>query len=149
MTLFPETEEMRYLGWKQPYASLMLLGKIETRTWATKYRGLVLITASKTFYSEAQIMRISGERQTQHAFTALLKAGIKEPLGMAIAVGRLVDCRPMRKEDEDKCFVQYHPDLFCHVYEDVRPIEPIPIKGAQGWRKLSPEFISQIKYLTK
>lgn len=27
--------------------------------------------------------------------------------GQAIAVGRLVDCRPMTKDDEDDCFVKY------------------------------------------
>ena len=49
--------------------------------------------------------------------------------GKAIAIGRLVHCRPMLPEDEDKCFVKYNPDLFCHIYEDVRPIEPISWRG--------------------
>ena len=29
---------IRSLVWKEPFASLMLQGKIETRTWSTKYR---------------------------------------------------------------------------------------------------------------
>ncbi len=85
--------------------------------------------------------------------------------GYAIAVGRLVDCRKMRPEDEERCFVRYRDswmeerkskktgkikivkkELFCHIYEDVKAIEPIALKGAQGWRKLTSEFIDKIKY---
>lgn len=133
-------ERVLALSLKQPFASLMLLGKIETRTWSTKYRGLVLICASKKFYSESQVMSISGEKQTQHAFVELNQHGIKELRGMAIAIGRLVDCRPMTKEDEDKCFVKYYPDLFCHIYEDVVAIEPFEWKGTQGWKEVSEEI---------
>lgn len=141
-------EEVRALSWKQPYASLMLLGKIETRTWDTKYRGLVLICASKAPYSESQVLEISdwqGVRITE----ALNGADYYRsyPLGKAIAVGRLVDCRPMKREDEEKCYVKYRPDLFCHIYEDVRPIEPFEWKGSQGWKKLNQETINKIKFI--
>jgi hypothetical protein len=50
----------------------------------------------------------------------------------------------MRKEDEDKCFVQFFPDLFCHVYTDVQAIKPFPWKGKQGWSEVSPEVKSKI-----
>lgn len=140
-----DKEEVRYLGWKQPFASLMLYGKIETRTWPTKYRGLVLITASKQPYHMEQYADISGE-QYQNIWDVL---GNPEDviLGHAIAVGRLVDCRKMLPEDAAKCFVKYYPDLYCHVYEDVRAIEPFEMKGAQGWRKLTNEVLSKIKYI--
>ena len=146
MDLFGK-EEIRALSWKQPFASLMLLGKIETRTWYTKYRGLVLICASKGFYNEAQIMSMSGEVQTQHAFVSLLQKGIKEERGKAIALGRLVECRPMQPTDEDKCFVKYNSGLWCHIYEDVKPIKPFAWKGCQGWKKLDQETINKIEYL--
>lgn len=159
-------EEVRYLGWKEPFASLMLCGKIETRTWPTKYRGLVLITASKTFYNENQVMDIAGINNATRCFVTLNEKGIKEQKGMAIAVGRLVDCRLMTKEDEEKCFVEYREPwfeertskntgiiktvqmkLYCHVYEDVKAIIPFELKGAQGWRKLTEDVITQIEYL--
>lgn len=139
------SKEMRYLGWKQPYANLMLHGKAETRTWPTKYRGLVLITASKIPYSDNKIIEISGIRQFNRIRLNLKGSHLR--YGYAIAVGRLVDCRPMQVEDEYKCFVQYQKGLYMHVYEDVKPIVPIQIKGAQGWRKLSKEFIDKIEYL--
>lgn len=42
--------DIRALSTKQPYASLMLHGKVETRTWDSKYLGWVLICASKQAY---------------------------------------------------------------------------------------------------
>lgn len=56
--------------------------------------------------------------------------------GHAIAVGNLVDCRPMRPEDADACFVAYDPKLRCHIYEDVKPINLIPFKGGQRRKKV-------------
>lgn len=135
--------EMRALSWKQPYASLMLHEKVETRTWYTKYRGLVLICASKQPYSEMQMFGISGDIITQKILTMHLK----EPTGMAIAVGNLVDCRKMNPNDFGKTFTKFHPDLWCHFYENVRPIEPFQWKGSQGWKKLSTDEIAKIKFL--
>lgn len=140
-------KEIRVLSWKEPFATLMLHGKIETRTWFTSYRGLVLICASKVTYTEAEIIRISGEVQTQRIFTTMNSKGIKEQCGYAIAVGELVDCRMMREVDEDKCFVVWNPDLYCHIYENVRAIKPLPWKGSLGWRKLDQGIINQIEYL--
>lgn len=159
------------LNWKQPFASLMLCGKIETRRWTTSYRGLVLIIASKQEYTDVQMESISGIRQTMRAIECLSNAEhlhnkrLEDTLGKAIAVGRLVDCRPMTQADEDKCFVRYYAPwsegvkdkygyskivqrrLYCHIYEDVRAIEPFDIKGAQKWKSLLPSEISKIKFI--
>lgn len=158
-------KELRALSWKEPFASLMLHGKIETRTWATKYRGLVLICASKDPYTPKILLGISGKQV--HRITDLLTfPDVAPTLGHAIAVGELVDCRPMVKADEDVCFVQYREPwqerrvrkdgsvhivkkrLWCHIYENVREIEPIEWSGVQGWKILDdPKFQEQIKYL--
>ncbi len=136
-------EEIRALSWKEPFGTLMLHGKIETRTWSTGYRGLVLICTSLKPYNEMQVIGISGEVQAQRIFNM----GLKETHGMAIAVARLVDCRRMTAADEEKCFVDYYPDLYCHVYAEVKPIKPFKWKGSQGWRRLTPEDIKQIQFL--
>lgn len=138
--------EIKALSWKEPYGTLMLHGKIETRTWGTNYRGLVLICCSKMSYTIKKIGEISQGKQFERIFRTLPR-GVKFGNGMAIAIGNLVDCRPMTQEDEYKCFVKYHPDLFCHVYENVTPIKPIPIKGKQGWFKVPEEIIKQIEVL--
>lgn len=145
---------MRALSWKEPYASLMLHNKIETRTWPTKYRGLVLICASKVPYTTNQVIAVSGLHQVNRNFPFSI-SDYTPFSGKAIAVGELVNCRKMDPEDEDKCFVEYRQTmnstgiyesaLWCHVYKDVRPLAfCIPWKGCQGWKKLSEEEIDKI-----
>jgi hypothetical protein len=138
------------LSWKEPYGTLMYYNKIETRTWYTKYRGLVMICCSKTGYSQKQIFNISGETQFERILGTLsrdMTPMYGQNMGKAILIGRLVDCRPMTKEDESDCFVQYFPGLFCHVYKDVRPIKPFPWKGSQGWTRLTQEQIEKIELI--
>lgn len=135
--------ELRALTWKEPFATLMLWGKIETRPWPTSYRGRVLICAGKQPYKIPELELICGSqynRLRQALYEA--KAEIGPLLGHAIAVGRLIDCRPMKKQDEKACFVQYKPGLYCHVYDPVVQILPYPFKGQQGWKKLPPDFLT-------
>jgi hypothetical protein len=172
--LFGE-EEIRALSWKQPYADLMFEGKIETRTWDTKYRGLVLICSSKYGYNFSHIYPISGDIQMVRMENVLEKCkghfygnnfDIEYQHGLAIGVGRLVNTRIMTGGDEDDCFVQYRDPwieeikdkktgkiklvqkrLWCHIYEDVKRIEPFPWKGSQGWKMLNKEEKNKIIYI--
>lgn len=127
--------ELRALSFKQPYAQLMLHGKIETRTWATPYRGYVLICASRQPFSKRKTQEIAGS-QYQSILNTVIDVN-SLPLGQAIAIGRLVDCRRMEPEDEEKCFVRYSEGLYCHVYEDVLPLTAnIPWRGALSWKSV-------------
>jgi hypothetical protein len=141
---------MKALSWKEPYASLMLHGKIETRTWSTNYRGQVLICASQKPYSDLQTCDISGEIQSIRISDTLFSNEIELTRfknGFAFAVGELVDCRPMTIEDEDKCFVQYRPGLWCHIYENVRELEyPIFWKGSQRWKNVPEDIVKSLIY---
>lgn len=129
-------EEIRALTWKQPYGLLMMAphNKIETRTWRTRYRGKVLMCAGKIGYHVDTIMELSGEKQ----YERIMERVIDKPMifGQAFAVGDLIDCRRMTPADEDLCFVAYNPDLYCHVYSNVRAIEPFDWKGMQGLTKV-------------
>jgi len=124
-------EIVKALSWKEPFASLMLHGKIEPRTWKTNYRGLVLICTSQKPYSYREVERIAGKIQNERILE--ISASINFIYGYAIATGRLIDCRPMQPEDENKCFVKYNPELYCHVYENVKAIRPFAWKGKRGW----------------
>jgi hypothetical protein len=140
------TGEIRSLPWRQPYGSLMLHGKVETREWYTPYRGLVLMRASKRAYNINDLLTISGDREffrINEKFDDWTRVCLD---GQAFALGRLIDCRPMRVQDENACFAQYRPGLFCHVYRDVREIEPFPCKGAQKWGTVGPEYKALIKF---
>lgn len=143
----PSDTKIRALSWKNPFADLMLNGKIETRTWNTDYRGLVLICVSKTGYNRTEVFNISGPLQFSRLLETIEYKKWSEKQGFAIAVGELVDCRKMTKEDENLAFVEFYPDLYCHIYKNVRPIKPIPWKGTQGWKTLSQEDISKIEFI--
>lgn len=140
------SEKLLALSWKQPFGLLMLNDKIETRTWSTNYRGLVLICTSKKTYSDEQLFNITGPKQFERImyFTTASK---NLEIGKAIAIGRLIDCRKMKQSDEDKCFVEYYPDLYCHIYKDVRPIKPIPWIGTQGWKEVNNIFKKQLIFI--
>ncbi|MFA5403311.1 MAG: hypothetical protein WC358_00080 [Ignavibacteria bacterium] len=124
------------LSWKEPYGTLMLHGKIETRSWKTNYRGLVLICASKKSYNIDSVFDISNNIDIINRVVPVYD---KYPLteGKAIAIGKLIECRPMKEEDEKKAFVKYYPDLFSWIFEDVKAIEPFAWKGSLGFRELT------------
>ena len=140
-------EKILALSWRQPYAELMLHGKIETRTWKTNYRGLVLICASKVFYDTFEKIGISGMKQFNRLVDIVGDKNSVLQHGKAIAIGRLVDCRPMTKDDEDACFVEFREGLYCHVYEEVQKIKPFEWRGSQRWKIVSDEVKQKIKII--
>ena len=150
--IFTPDQKLLALSWKQPFAELMLYGKIETRVWKTNYRGWVLICASKKGFNFNQVFDIAGGKQCQRITTILGRNNDHwynlYRSGIAIAIGRLIDCRPMTKTDEDKCFVQYYADLFCHIYDNVQAINPFIWKGSQGWKEVLPEIKNKIKIIS-
>ena len=154
------TQEVRALNWKQPYAELMLHGKQETRTWPTKYRGLVLIVASALPYADREILEISGPEQYARILQTLGNKWFNQVKRQsAIAVGRLVSCysgylqptledfEEQVKAFENQTFVKHNGRLFTHHYADVTAIKPFPWRGTQGWRTLSEDQKKQIQLL--
>ena len=99
---------MKAISIKQPWANLIASGQktIETRVWATPYRGQILLVSSKT-------PKI-------------------EPAGYAVAVAELADCRLMTKADEDAARCPIYPNAVAWVLQNVRAIEPFPVKGQLG-----------------
>lgn len=141
-------ERVMALSWKQPFATAMLFDKIETRTWPVKYRGWVLICTSKAAYDQETVKRITGEELFIKMCVAMNKdSGTLDLDGYAIAIGRLVDCRKMRLCDEEKSFVKFRNDLYCHVYASVYQIKPFSWKGSQGFRELNQDQIKQIQII--
>lgn len=96
---------MKALSIKQPWANLIATGQktIETRLWATEYRGSLLIVSSK-------------------------KPNI-HPAGFALAVAELVDCRPMMASDEKAACCEQYPGAYSWV---LRSIQRIPIFAVRG-----------------
>jgi hypothetical protein len=141
-------QKMLALSWRQPFGTAMLYGKIETRTWVTSYKGWVLICTSKKGYDDATTAIICGAQNFTRLMDTLdmndeaVDAGMPDTRnlhGYAIAIGKLVKCSPMAPEDEEETFVEYHPGLWCHVYEEVRPIKPFAWKGSRKWSTVTDE----------
>ncbi len=129
---------MKGLSLKQPWLYLICKGikTIETRTWLTHYRGDILLCASKvptimdyTFYNYYKIDKNS----------PLLKDG------MALAVATLKDVTIMTNNDVKKACCDLYNAYSWHL-ENVRLIEPFPIKGGQKLFNLNPEIQQNIIY---
>jgi hypothetical protein len=99
---------MKAISIKQPWANLIASGAktIETRTWATTYRGELLIVSSRT-------PRI-------------------EPAGQALAIAELVDCRPMTRADEPSAMCELYPNAHAWILQRIRRVCPFPVKGQLG-----------------
>ena len=93
------------LSVKQPWANLIASGQntIETRRWETDYRGELLIVSSR-------VPAIA-------------------PAGCALAVVRVVDCRPMTRADEPAACCRWYPGAWAWVLEGARAVEPWAVRG--------------------
>lgn len=111
---------MKALCIKQPWANWIAEGikTIETRTWSVSYRGPLLVVSSK--------------KPDLKNFPEMLVKG-NGPYGYALAVARLVGCRPMRPEDKDDAGCECYPGAIAWLLKDIRRIKkPFPVKGNLG-----------------
>lgn len=93
--------------------------RVDVKTWRTEHRGPLLLVSALT-------PRI-------------------EPAGYAIAVARLVDCRPMTRADEKDAGKSCYPHAQAWRFEDVRPIKIFPVKvGQQMFTVPVPPFGIQV-----
>jgi hypothetical protein len=117
---------VKALSVKQPWANLIASGEktIETRVWATDFRGDILIVSSKQ-------PRI-------------------EPAGCAVAVVELTECRPMTLSDEAAARCPIYDDAVAWVLGNIRAIEPFPVRGQLGLFEVSipPEAVRFLPYGT-
>jgi hypothetical protein len=126
----------------QPWANLIANGakKIETRSWATKYRGEIAIHAGlghqgmKLFMSTPELKKL------------LPFVGFY-PYGAVIAIAELADClkiingnrldgAPFYEEQFEIAkreipFGDYTPGRYAWILANVRRIAPVPAKGMQ------------------
>lgn len=103
-------QQMKAICLRQPWAELVASGRktIETRTWATKYRGPLLIVAS-----------LGCKAEYAHL-----------PRGVAVAVVELVDCRKMERDDNIAAGCEIYPRAKAWRLADVRRVAvPFKVKG--------------------
>ena len=102
---------MKALSVHQPFASLIAAGEktIETRRWPTSYRGDLLIVSTLRPYRP--------------------NPGL--PLGQALCVVMLYDCVPSTFDHASAACCSIYEGAWSWLLEDVRPIEPFPVRGYQ------------------
>lgn len=123
---------MRAISLWQPWASAMAarLKFNETRSWSTKYRGLLVIHAAKRWTREEIDFFV------HHADIASLPTQI--PLGQIVAIGNLIDCVPTESirdsiSEREESWGNYSDGRFAWRFESLMALEtPVPFKGAQG-----------------
>lgn len=106
----------------QPWAWVILNANkdIENRVWKTEYRGPILIHAGKDFPLDYYYYW-SGYLIQKHKI--LLPPYEQIPRGAIVGIAELVDC--VKKSDSI-----WFEGPYGFVLKNVRPIEPIPCKGA-------------------
>ena len=100
---------MKALSIREPWAGMIRGGKktIETRTWRTKYRGLILLCCSRRPF-------------------------ISNLCGMAFATADLVACRKMTREDEHDAGCKVYHGAYSWILKDIQPIKKFPAIGKMG-----------------
>lgn len=150
---------MKALTILQPWASLIACGakKIETRSWATKYRGPIAIHAAKNYNTPkcAWEEPFKSELAKAGMFTEYPGGKLGFSLrynGSVIAIADLVDCVSILGRSVAGCtfpdvnavlssgvivkgnevaFGDYTRGRYAWMLANVRPIEPVPAKGMQ------------------
>ena len=146
---------MKTLSVIQPWASLIAIGAktIETRSWATNYRGSIAIHASKGFPKGCQELV-----STLPYTVAFLDAGIemedpcavgyrtiadKLPRGSVLCVANLIGCEPIdlyfgfgkhrKLFEKEEAFGNFTAGRFAWMLAEVKVLpEPVPAKGSLG-----------------
>lgn len=161
---------MRAISLWQPWASAIAIGSktIETRHWATSYRGPIAIHAAKRRVLD-ELAEYAGDYVWCAAMNVKINDGLlfwkQLPYGAIVATATLVDCRPtedfrtsqldnerLRHEliTPDRPYIwteremgDFSPGRFGWVLEDVRRLQkPIPFVGRQGFFSVPDELLS-------
>lgn len=147
---------MKALSLTQPWATLVAEGakQIETRSWATSYRGPLAIHASKNIPGwVADVVR------SEPHFTAMLGALSDPrnkvignlPRGCVIAIAELVSVKfiPANADgwqwtgpngrhysytitNQERAFGDYTPGRYAWLLADIQPLKQVPARGALG-----------------
>lgn len=138
---------MKALSLTQPWATLVACGakQIETRSWATRYRGPLAVHAAKGYPKWAREFALEPacyEAFRRRGASELWGGQTGHPLGAVVALCRLAECIPTSSvnfqalgvpEGLERAFGDYAPGRYAWILRDVKPLpEPIPAKGALG-----------------
>lgn len=116
---------------------------IENRTWTTRYRGPVLIHASRTFHAE-EIERDLNEaaaivRRTRRKPACVpTLAMLRKMRGCIVGRARIVDCVARSRSP-------WFSGPYGFVLAEPVPLKPVPLKGALGLFNCPPEIAARLR----
>ena len=125
---------MKALSIRHPWVDLILAGTktIEIRTWATRYRGPLLLHASSAY----------GISEREAAARLQLPAPEPETMGAVVGIAELVDCRPVRREDwKNAGLPPLGGRLWAWVLADARPLGPVLHAGNRTLFEIEEEVV--------
>ena len=155
---------MKAITLTQPWATLVAIGakQIETRSWATRYRGPLAIHAAAGLGpvgGRRGLVRVLCGSPFQNTLGPIYGYGVMNidamPRGAIVARCELVDCVPSEKimaafgaygpedqtggrvlwplTDQELAFGNYAPGRYAWLLADARPLAtPIPARGQLG-----------------
>lgn len=129
---------IKILSVRQPYAWLIINGlkDIENRDWTTRYRGPLLIHASKQFESSAMEEVLSRlDEDERRRFPADRSAF---PCGGIVGMVDVVD---VVTESQSKWF----EGAYGWRLENARPLPFIPLRGSLGLFHIPPEIAERVQ----
>lgn len=160
-------EQYKALTDWQPWASLIITGRkgIETRGWATSYRGVIAVHAAKKLSESARIWT----RATPEIGAALSVPVEELPVGAMLGTVELVNCQRVvsvitrrnpingaphiaailengqEVSGPELAFGDYTVGRWAWILRNPRPLaEPMPVRGRQGLWTWEPE--GELKY---
>ena len=159
---------MKAISLTQPWATLVAIGqkKIETRSWATAYRGWLLIHAAKGFPAEAQALcgttpfLMALRRGGVNSSTALPRGAIvavanlhhvgqfyRSTGGGALRDGICIRGKPYRIDDPNElAFGDFTPGRYGFILTNVHPLpEPVLCRGALSVWVPPPEALARVQ----
>jgi hypothetical protein len=139
---------MKVISLLQPWASLVVIGakRIETRSWNTKYRGPLLIHASKKEFKPvkgmeslmANMLQAGFFDQVEHIpYGAIIcsvnlidTAGVEEINRPPFYLGAFIHGNYLQLNEAELSFGDYSPNRYGWLLSDpVQFAKPIPAKG--------------------
>ena len=140
---------IKSLSIHEPYASLIRTGAktYETRSWPTKYRGLLLICAAKGGMSKKVLMKMLGQCHVKQGLFPLANYKISPSaaynrlnFGRAVALVEIVDCFQVPSPEFDPVveakqtwYGDFNPGMYAWKLKMINnTFKPFPVKGQQG-----------------
>lgn len=115
---------MKALSLRHPWVDAILAGTktIEVRTWATRYRGPLLLHAAAAW----------GVAEREAATRLGVAAPAPGTSGAVVGMATLIECRPVKPGDWALAALPpLEGRLWAWVLAEARPIDPVPARGSR------------------